>query len=598
MKTDVRRRLRPHGLLIRPLTVGVPAAGSTVAGLLVAGLLAGGCTAGAFGAGRPVHPKVKADHTVAPAAAAPLTGSAPQPGVLRTAWTVELPPGGPATSTIVAGQVLVTSGRGLDAYDAATGRQRWRYYEPGRQFGGFWGTGGAIVLWSESESSRSRTVPHLAGLDAGTGRLLWTSRTSWEPDSVDRLFLSADGFPAGGGVVAMFRSRDDPSDKDWEVIGVDARTGRIRWTAAERAGCDWQHSRSGDSDGSLLVFVEQCLNRTQRVRALVPETGRERWTRELPTDPDSVEATTHGGATALEYRKELTLLAADGRELRRQACDGFCLELLGASGGRLFLQAPRKGRGFDLLTLDPRTGKQTRRFNKEANGSLGTAAGGVYYGLHDPLAEGLLPAGLHISDPDTGSVRRMPLPVGLNSGFIARPAAGVDIDVAGGRVFFTRATAADRRTLFALVVEPAEDGPVELGGVPEGEWPDACELAARYRPESGRREQGVTIGQVTLDNVRCRYEIGDLRPTVTVAWVAADAEQAKALLAVDRTTPRGARATAVQAGDEAYYFDDGPFVMRVGRYIVTIDRFEGTDGRHAAEATALARAISETLRKR
>jgi len=583
MTADVRPRVR------RPYRA---AAGSLTCGLLAAGLLAGGCTGG--GGAKSSSAKSKVDHTVAGTAAPPLTDTGPKQGVLKTAWTIEIPrstPHAPALRTIAAGQVLMADQQGLDAYDATTGRPRWHYYEQGRLLLGSAVTGGAIILRTQAEKPSREPPGRWVGLDAGTGRLLWTTPISWE--SYDPAGGARDGLLVGGGVVPV---RDGGPGA---ISGLDARTGQRRWTTVTREGCEWHNNtRPADTDGSLFLFVEQCATRTPRVRALAPETGKERWAREVHGHSD-LSVTVRGAVTALMQpsRKKSVLIAANGREFRKQDCFSLCARPLLASAGRVFLLTPSEDRSGDLVTaVDPRTGKKIRGF-EYSSGTYSsrtpaqTAAGGRFYGVREELAERLLPAGLDVADPDTGEVRRMPLPVELSGRYRSFPDLPVaDIKIAGGRVYLTRSVGR-RLVMSAMVAAPAGDGPVELGGVPEADWPDACELAPGHRVVGD--EGGATIGPVKLPNVRCRYEIEGLNPIVTLAWVAATAEQAKALLAAQRP-----KAKAVEAGDDAYYFDyPGPFVMRVGRFIVSFNRFAGTDGRGVDESTALAKAIAETLRR-
>lgn len=120
--------------------------------------------------------KVRVDHsTAAPVAALADTG--PVPGSVTESWHVDLPLKAdgfgpmdtPDLPRLVNGQLVVVSPRGLDVFDASTGKERWHYREPGRGFRGYAATAGVLVAMTyqpddPENESRSRRI----GLDAET----------------------------------------------------------------------------------------------------------------------------------------------------------------------------------------------------------------------------------------------------------------------------------------------------------------------------------------------------------------------------------------------------------------------------------------------
>jgi hypothetical protein len=224
-------------------------------------LLVSGCLLGAdsLEGARPPPPKVAVDHTVAPRPARPLADTGPAPGVLQTAWTIRLPPDEEWTDrsrlqvpyALVYGQVVVASTRGVDAYDAITGRPRWHYRERGRWVRDVTVAGGAIVLWTDAgdrppatEVEPASDAAHLVGLDAATGWLLWRRDDQGQPHRW-RLGAAADPLPAGAGVVAT----ESPDEHD--IVGLDARTGIVRWTMTAGSGCEWPYGGAGDGGGPV-----------------------------------------------------------------------------------------------------------------------------------------------------------------------------------------------------------------------------------------------------------------------------------------------------------------------------------------------------------
>lgn len=140
-----------------------------------------------------------------------------------TAYTVAaehvdgLVPAGP-------GFVLVGDGA-LNAYNGADGGQRWRFplesFPAGCSLWSIRSTGtsaDAVVIVEcnhDAGYGEPRTDPFLVGLDAMTGRLLWTVDKGWSLRS--RILLPADTVP----VVSSERN---------ELGSLDPRTGAVRWT--------------------------------------------------------------------------------------------------------------------------------------------------------------------------------------------------------------------------------------------------------------------------------------------------------------------------------------------------------------------------------
>ena len=126
---------------------------------------------------RVTRPTIEVEQRVVDAPRAlPVNG--PAAGTFRQEWRRHLPTpragelGGEAH--LAGTHVVVTSADGLRAYDARTGQNGWRYREPGRTLWGLAVTAGAIVVETHGDLG-----VRLVGLDAATGRRLWTSPDGW-----------------------------------------------------------------------------------------------------------------------------------------------------------------------------------------------------------------------------------------------------------------------------------------------------------------------------------------------------------------------------------------------------------------------------------
>src|SRR5918992_2021024 len=246
----------------------------------------------------------------------PLADAGPRPGALRPVWHLDgrkrPASASPVTFDLAGGRLLVKTGDRITLHDARTGAARWHYTEPGLQVGAHAATRATLVVAMRTATSTS----HLVGLDAGDGRRLW-ERKDVSPGRTDVI-------PAGAGVVAVI-------EKAGEVVGIDASTGRERWTwegdpALDcRLGLPWL-SGPNPVDGVILVR-ESCypgdaaVDPARSIRALDPATGRSLWRRPAPAE-SNVRAESRRGVTMLRTgswgTEGVAILGRDGRELLKQ----------------------------------------------------------------------------------------------------------------------------------------------------------------------------------------------------------------------------------------------------------------------------------------
>lgn len=537
--------------------------------------------------------KVRVDHsTAAPVAALADTG--PVPGSVTESWHVDLPLGSmakPEPPRLVNGQLVVASSRGLDVFDASTGKERWHYREPGRGFRGYAATAGVLVAMTDQpDDPENESLRRRVGLDAGTGRILWTSRDKGVPFTTGEF----SDVVAGGGVVPM--KKVEYGD---DLFGVDARSGHTRWTRDHVGGrgCETNELPLRGTDGSLLLFTVTCHGR-DRILALDPATGRKRWRKDVvpPPGEDVLGTSVSGGMALIQYETGYSIVAADGRELAGGGGIACYLECrLRTTAGHAVVLPTDGGLGVSakrhVLIVDTRTGRTTVSDIGEAYSAL-TVAGGRVYGLHQHVfttfMARLLPSGLDVIDPATGAVQPRPLPFATSVSDEEPGEPAVDwMAVAGGRLYTRRVLDETARVTAYTTTKPG--GPAGLGGVRATDWPDACHIAPGFKADDhpSTVDRTATIGSTTLRNVGCI--VGDGITTVGVAWVAVSPEQAHALL----TMPATARKAHVDGADEAYSVSDSSDLwIRVGRYVIRVNDLD------AKNRIRVASAVAQELRRR
>jgi outer membrane protein assembly factor BamB len=547
-------------------------------------LLATACSAGENGGSAP---KVTVDHSTTAAAVASLADSGPAPGTLGEFWHTDVRvPGGEAqpwqSQRLVDGQIVVATEIGVDVYDASTGRQRWHYHEPGRELVAYAETAGSLVVVT---SGSSKAKDRWTGLEARTGRIVWTSGGRGFPLKAER----DPGVVAGQGVVAVM-----PEGRDFghKIRGIDARTGHDRWLEQPPGhGCDADPLRQvaevPETDGSLFVLKETCAGRP-RAFALDPATGKVRWVRDVA---ESSTIIVRDRFSLINDAGGIAVVAADGRELAGapgSVCTGCRFEVTGDHGVVTSVSQDRQ-----LLLIDLRGGRVTPRPAGGHYYALTTAAGQMY-ALRQRVSQGkpgspeLLPAGLDVIDPVAGTVVSRPLPFALGTSDVGL--AGVNwIAMAGGRLYTSRTVAGAIRIVGYAITTAGT--PAELGGVKQPDWPDACTVAPGYKPTHFSEFLATAkIGQISLQHMACTYRMNDdVTAELSIRWVAPTPEDARRLLVTDGQQPPRDR---VDGADEAYLLSSASELwFRAGRYIVSIDR-------GGPAANALASAAAKLLRTR
>lgn len=541
------------------------------------------------------------NRTVTHAPPPPLADLGPPPGPVTTSWQLgtpvgdsELPAYDRVAYTIMDGELVVVSGRGLTVRDARTSRERWHYYRSQWSLLGWARTGQVLIAYLERTGHRGNRL--MVGLDAVSGTLLWRQRRD-VPAATERTTLR---WPAGAGVVIV------TEDGRHTLYGRSATSGRRVWTKRLAHGCLLPEALPYGSSGSekVAAFSLDCGARDRTI-TIDPRTGRTLFT----TNAVHAAVSVSDDVTSVFDGTGLFAYDRNGRRFLVRRGDKVCRDMCptAVTGGHLLV-------AYDLAH-QPEDGTATRRLESVDIGSGGltwrrdmsgytalSVAGGVLYGLRSRLADPLLPVGVDVIDPATGVGTTVPAPL------VTRP--GLDgvrpwLAAGGGLLYVAVPTARPRpfggARLVALRGGVRGSGPPELAGVPPAEWPNACSLLGKRDLPRGYAEeptpaqvQGLRLPAGCTYRLRLGERHGAGGPereasalSVTVQWVAADPSTASALFWAARDTQNGLR-DPVKAGDAAYGLgvSSGTVVMRVGRTIVTVTAGLSTTATHLATLIA------------
>lgn len=519
--------------------------------------------------------KVKVDHVVSTSGMTTASLDGPAEGVFQVSWQAGTGVSGEAREadfSVEGGRVIMVSKAGVVAFDAGTGRKAWHYREPGRKVEKFAVTGGAVVVGTSIDGAGSR----LAGLDSTTGRLLWEAEPDWY-DSTGSLVLG-QRIPAGGGVVVARESRDS----DAEFIGIDARTGEKRWSMAPEIGEDCETDllihRARNTDGSLVLIMENCPDAVTRFHGLDPATGHVRWVHQRRRDDLGVNIADGIAAFTENDPHEVTFLGRDGHPLPSSTELGKCRQCQMAVVGDEVVWPYQDERQLARIAfINIRTGGiRTMAANRPylTVASDGHRSYGILPNLMTdvPVGElGVPTVWIDVLDPASDPPRPLPVPAALGDDRGVHWAA-----TAGGRLILavgptSLSTEKGEITLAAYESMPSP-GPLEFGGVPVDERPDCLKLLTavpgertEFRPDWRSNENPAVLGSARLPRRLCRGSLGPAgNVTVEVLWVTRRPQEADALL----------DGTAGQAPgpDEFASPDSAPEtqVIRVGRVIVRV----------------------------
>jgi outer membrane protein assembly factor BamB len=233
--------------LLAACSLGVAACGSSHAGAAAAGAARPSRSPLPPGCGGPVPPRHAWATDVSP------------DGHVR--WQVRLPTFG--TNPLDAGSPVAVAGVALFAQDGvvhglrlADGHRLWSW-AGGQSVYGMWSWRGTVAVLTDQVSTHAR----LTGLDAGTGRVLWTVR-------LPRQGLYGSQAATADGGLAMIGANS--------IIEVaDLGTGRVRWARP-----------AGQSPGPVAIGRTVVSGAGGRLTGYDDQNGQVRWTLAgVPSDP-------------------------------------------------------------------------------------------------------------------------------------------------------------------------------------------------------------------------------------------------------------------------------------------------------------------------
>ncbi|MGW2210866.1 serine/threonine-protein kinase [Streptomyces sp. NPDC001781] len=354
----------------------------------------GGTEASGPGAGRPGD---MVTQQLPPAAAGPGAGSARRGRRLRNRWqpavavAVAVAAIGGAVAALNAVRSAGDDGRGSSV--AASGAALPQGFRPWRE---------AVAGGREDIPDELRCVARgdavycggggvvAARLRAHDGSRVWTVKSPGVPTQGVNLVGATDDTVLGYRIAAQ----DDPESPATEVVAVDARTGRERWSAPSGAQSQAVTGRNRDAVviGSSVVMVDGA---NSRLEARDARSGAVRWKTPFPTGAQCAPVPAGARLFAMcASDEEVDAVAvlrptlyevdrASGRLGTPVTVDGPAVPMGVAGGVLVLLREHVEGvapDGYDaVVRVDPASRKVTRsRLARTYAGTPGMAGGTVY----------------------------------------------------------------------------------------------------------------------------------------------------------------------------------------------------------------------------
>ena len=267
-------------------------------------------------------------------------------GRLTIAWAQALPPGVNMNEPLVRDGVLYVFGYGdnVFAFDAASGRQLWRYQRKVPQ-----GTGlnsrKTIALYGDKLYTAT-SDNHMLALDARTGEVVWDVALTDRPGMrIPGGPLAADGVimqgfannTAGGGLIVAVDAETGAKLWEFDTVAKPGKLGGDTWNGEpgdQRKGGSVWTSGSYDAVNKLALWgvgntydtgplrdLKPGMNNdalfTETTLAFEPRTGKHLWETRRRQTPDMGVLTTAGGLlfTGWMDRQFVAYDQATGKEL-------------------------------------------------------------------------------------------------------------------------------------------------------------------------------------------------------------------------------------------------------------------------------------------
>ncbi|MFC4056250.1 PQQ-binding-like beta-propeller repeat protein [Actinomadura syzygii] len=349
---------------------------------------------------------------------------------------------------------------GIQVRDPTTGRML-HDIQVGERVGDVALAGGVVVAQTRANSARNFDFRQLRAYDLSSGRELWVQDmySSHVVETGRYSFLGATAVTSRGVVFTAATG---------EMIGLDPRTGRIRWT----------HS-SACSNGTLSATEKMVVVVCEKGPLLTvdPENGR-LYSAEIPgtvvdvaTTPDAVGVEwTSADLTAPDYPRPVprTATVVSGPRLVISRVDGSPGHLVQVMGGQAILQGDGELRAVGLAHGTELWRRKTEQTAAPGGSSVGSedgvsaAADGLV--LLNGANEETRPGATSLIDASGRSTPPIPWPV-----------SGQFAGAIPGYVFLISHTS-QQHLFTALRLERETLPDPRLGGARPADWPDPCRL--------------------------------------------------------------------------------------------------------------------------
>ncbi|MFF5245036.1 PQQ-binding-like beta-propeller repeat protein [Streptosporangium sp. NPDC000095] len=394
--------------------------------------------------------------------------------------------------------------------DPGTGAIRLTVRTPLHSLGDAWATADTLVVAGTREGSSDRT---LYGYDLASGGPLWRHAL---PPSRPREYTFPRIQVSEYGVVVFHRESG--------LFSLDVRTGGVRARAAVAMGCEAET----DSTSGALLLLSRCEQGRVRLDSFDPRTLRRNWTR-----PVTTWRTAPGVGVRLWFKE-----ASEGFVIAALDGDDFLFTRDGTPLPRSHLE--RATAKIPAPEIGPHPDAEDRP--------------GFDWNNTWPL-----PGYLNSREQDSGP----PVPLPLD-----RPLTHTTVFV--GTTSHMAFIHGDAHITALRPVYGRPTGPVALGGVPPGDWPDACSLLTS-------RDLGGDFHHVPGDKSLGRLTLP--RP-VTCDWVSPEDDRGVISLSVSWVSPYAGAlfAAAAELTRRHESFDHDPTVEGEGVFSYTAHGPGGTFG--------------------
>ncbi|MGW4425844.1 outer membrane protein assembly factor BamB family protein [Streptosporangium sp. NPDC004631] len=448
-------------------------------------------------------------------------------GRLRPIWALEVPAPDPGAAQVMSGRIVVRSAHGFSAFDALTGRPRWRNWEPVGNVDD-WTSTETVVVGAYHRHLPTTGLDFIAALDVATGRIRWRRDNMSE---AGRWRRSA----APTRVVVAW----DPSVK--RLTGLAPGSGATLWSRPICGGCSLV--ASGSTGEQAVVVLRD--GKAGHALFLDADTGEPHARRNLRT-AQGLDLIVQPGLVGILHDMGISVFDGEGRSVaERRDCWAGCLMI--RSGDRVVLSYRGTHPVVEGIDLASGTSLWTRE-TRPAYLALSATTSAVL------ATTSTAPLRFDRIDPVNGAA----------SGPVSGPMSGQLLTGRDEQVY----TSALLRSGGVPLLRVSRLGDARLGrwdAAPVNTWPDACALPlpAPLVAQPGRQDRP--------DSLRCTFADSDgATLSVSVRMVSRHAADAAQLFEGSSAAAGGV--PLEETGDQAVMDQVPPkeITVRVGALLLEV----------------------------